>query len=333
MCRLLDRWLLAATACVSVGLLVPGLVLGASWWNSLPNALLLLPISLSFLVGWRLDLPSAVAGLLALALAITGGQLSTLLVSTAVFIAPAWGIGRVMRSRTQLSVLLAERSAELEREREAFADESVRYERMRIARDLHDVVAHNLSMIVVQAAAGRRTFDQHPERAAETLRNIQAGAQAAGLEVVQLVSMLDDHGHDADGGTGLRRLDELIRSAVASGLSVTYVFAGGGDRIAADCAEVAYRVVQEGITNALKHAPGSAITVDVKADGTELCVAVENDSHRDDFVPLAGSGGSFGLAGLRERVSSAGGTLEAGPTESGGWRLAASLASVGLKAP
>jgi signal transduction histidine kinase len=327
-CRLVDRCLLPITISVSAGLLVPGFILGASWWNSLPDALLLLPITLSFLVAWRLELRSAVVGLAAIALALTGGQFSSLVLSTAVFAAPAWAIGRVMRSRTQLSVLLTERARELEREREAFADESVRYERTRIARDLHDVVAHNLSMIVVQAAAGNRTLDEHPDLAAETLRNIHVGARSAGVEIAQLVALLGDGGQSPDAGSGLRQLDELVRRAVASGLSVTYAFAGRRDRIGPDCAEVAYRVVQEGITNALKHAPGAAITVEVKASAGELCVAVDNAaSQSGDDVPLAGAGGKFGLTGLRERINSVGGTLESGPTETGGWRLMASLRS------
>jgi signal transduction histidine kinase len=320
-----DRQLLLVTVCVSAGLLVPGLALGASWWNSLPDALLLLPITLSFLVGWRLELRPAIVGLVALALALTAGQLTSVLLSTVVFVAPPWGIGRVMRARTRLSALLAERATELEREREVFAEESVRYERARIARDLHDVVAHNISMIVVQAAAGHRTLDQHPELAAETLRNIQVGARSAGVEIAQLVALLDDGDREVDAGTGLGPLDELVRRAVASGLSVTYAFVGGHDRIAPDCAQVAYRVVQEGITNALKHAPGTVISVEVESRDTGLCVAVENGSPDGIIEPLAEVGGQFGLTGLRERIVSSGGTLEAGPTVTGGWRLAVSF--------
>jgi signal transduction histidine kinase len=320
--RTWDRYLLPVTICVSAGLLIPGVVLGASWWNSLPDALLLLPITLGFLVGWRLELRPAIVGLVALALAQTGGELSSVLLSTVVFIAPPWSIGRVMRSRTRLSALLTERATELEREREVFAEESVRYERTRIARDLHDVVAHNLSMIVVQAAAGHRTLEQHPELAAETLRNIQEGARSAGVEIAQLVALLDDDGRNADTGSGLGPLDELVRSAVASGLSVTYAFVGGNDRVAPDFAQAAYRVVQEGITNALKHAPGTAISVKVESRDTGLCVAVENGSPGGVIKPLAGVGGQFGLNGLRERIVSTGGTLEAGPTVTGGWRLA-----------
>jgi signal transduction histidine kinase len=331
--RLLDRCLLAVTIGVSAGLLIPGAVIGASWWNSLPDALLLLPITLGFLVGWRLELRAAVIGFAAIALALTSGQLSSLVVSTVVFAAPAWVIGRVMRSRTQLSALLSERASELEREREAFASESVRYERTRIARDLHDVVAHNLSMIVVQAAAGHRTLDEHPELAAETLRNIQAGATSAGAEIAQLVALLDDDGTDPDAGSGMRQLDDLVRQAVASGLTVTYAFSGGRDRIEPARAHIAYRVVQEGITNALKHAPGAAIRVEVRARDQQLSVAVENGACSVDPEPFARMGGNFGLTGLDERVGSVGGRLEAGPTDTGGWRLTASLASDARSSP
>jgi signal transduction histidine kinase len=325
--RWLDRHLLAVAIILSGAVFVPGLIIGPSWSNSLPDALILLPVALSFLVGWRTELPGSAVGLVALAFSITAGDFSDALVPMIVFATPPWVMGRVMRSRAGLSAQLSERAQQLELEREAFARESVRYERARIARDLHDVVAHNLSMIVVQAAAGRRAIAQAPEIAADSLLHIQGGAQSARLEIAQLVELLGDEHPERERGDGLSQLDELVRRAAAGGLAVTYSFSGGREHVSIELADLAYHVVQEGITNALKHAPRSVIAVDVAAGRTELTVAVVNDRPEDEAEPLAETGGGFGLSGLRERVAVLHGTLESGPTAGGGWRLSARVPS------
>lgn len=323
--RWLDRSLLAVSVVVSAALFLPGLWIGVSWANGPAGDLPMLPICLAFLAGWRLGLPESVAAAIALALATTAGDLHDALVPMVVFVAPPWAIGRVMQSRARLAAQLAARSAELEREREAYAREAVRYERARIARDLHDIVAHNLSMIVVQAAAGRRALATDAAVAAASLRHIQGGARSAEAEIEQLVELLGDSGPERGSGD-LAQLDELVRRTAATGLSVTCGFSGAPDRVPAVVADVAFRVVQEGITNSLKHAPSAAIRVRVAASVSELTVAVENDpaeptpSHAES---LATFGGGFGLPGLRERVDQLGGTLEAAPTPAGGWRLVA----------
>ena len=159
-----------------------GSLLGASWWNETLLAALV-TVGLSFLVGWRVGFPATVVALVALAFGSTAGDLSGSVVSMWVFTIPAWVIGQVMRSRSHLSAQLAERARELEEERKGFAREVVRYERARIARDLHDIVAHNLSLIVVQAGAGRRASREHPEVLSESLRHIEAGARSAREEI------------------------------------------------------------------------------------------------------------------------------------------------------
>ena len=323
--RWLDRHLAAVAIVVSATLFVPGVVLGASWWNQLAGPLGLISVALSFLVGWRVGFPATVVALVALAFGSTAGELSGSVVSMWVFTVPAWVMGQVMRSRTHLSAQLEQRARELEREREGFAREAVRYERARIARDLHDIVAHNLSLIVVQAGAGRRASPGRPEVLAESLRHIEVGAQSAREEIDQLVGLLGEDARDGSADGGLRRLDELLRGAARSGLSITYSFAGSRDQVAPKLAEVAYRVTQEGIANALKHAPGSSIRVEVEVTSAELSVTVENTAPTGTGARLATAGGRFGLAGLRERIVELRGTLDARPTPTGGWRLAARL--------
>lgn len=319
--RWLDRHLPVVSIAVSAALFVPGLVIGPSWANALPDALLLLPVALAFLLGWRTDPPGSAVAAVVVALGATAGDFKDAIVPMLVFSAPPWTVGRIMRSRAALSAQLAQRAAELEREREAFARESMRYERTRIARDLHDIVAHNLTMIVIQAAAGRRALAEDPAVAAESLHNIEGGAQSAEVEIEQLVELLGDDGRKRGGG--LSQLDELVRRAAKTGLSVTYSFAGNHERVPPDVAEIAYRVVQEAITNAMKHASGAAIRVEIKTSPAELTLVVENDAPDRDRELLAGAGGGYGLAGLRERIAHLHGTLDAAPTATGGWRLVA----------
>lgn len=323
--RWLDRHLAWLAVVVSAALFVPGVVLGASWFNQIPGAVGLIPLALSFVVGWRVNFPATVLAVIALAFGSTAGDLSGSIVSMWVFIIPAWVMGLVMRSRSRLSAQLAERGHELEREREAFAREAVRYERIRIARDLHDIVAHNLSLIVVQAGAGRRASPERPDVLAESLRHVELGAQSAREEIDQLVGLLGDEAPGTSADIGLRQVDGLLREAAERGLSVTYAFAGSHERVPPATAQIAYRVTQEGITNALKHAPGSAIRVELDVTATELSLAVENTASLDTEARLASVGGKFGLAGLRERIEALRGTLEAGPTQSAGWRLAVRL--------
>jgi len=241
-----------------------------------------------------------------------------------VFTIPPWAAGKVMRSRTQLAAELAVRAEELEREQDAYAREAVRYERARIARDLHDIVAHNLSMIVVQAGAGRRALDTSPATAAESLAHIESGAQQAELEIDSLAELLGGDRSHSKGG-GLQMLGELVKRAAATGLSVTYRLSGAHDSVPDELAQVAYHVTQEGITNALKHAPGAPITVTVHGSTPSLTIAVDNGPQSDTSPGLKDTGGTYGIQGLRDRLQPIGGSLRAGPTTNGGWRLEAEL--------
>jgi signal transduction histidine kinase len=303
---------------------IPGVVLGSQWENAIPPSLLLAFVILAYTVGIDLDGAPSVLGMVALAFGNSLGDLSANVASMWVFTIPPWAAGKVVRSRTRLAAELAVRAEELEREQEAYAREAVRYERARIARDLHDIVAHNLSMIVVQAGAGRRALDSSPATAAASLAHIESGAQQAELEIDALAELLGGDGSHAKSG-GLQLLGELVQRAAGTGLSVTYRLSGAHHNVPDELAQVAYRVTQEGITNALKHAPGAAITVAVHSSTPSLTIAVANAAPCGTSSGLEDTGGAYGLRGLRDRLQPIGGSLRAGPTPDGGWRLEAEL--------
>jgi signal transduction histidine kinase len=234
-----------------------------------------------------------------------------------------WALGLAVRLRTKEQDELQARRRELEAEQARYVEESVRYERTRIARELHDIVAHNVSLVVVQASAGHYLASQDASLTAETFDTIADFARRAEIEISRVVTLLEDYPPPS---AGLTMIDELLNSAGASGLAVTYRLTGAQDPIDAHVALIAYRVVQEAITNALKHAPGARITVTVAHAQDHVAIQVGNGAAApgDPSPTLTGMGGGHGLDGLRERVTSAGGVLTAGPSMEG-WRLTASL--------
>ena len=236
-----------------------------------------------------------------------------------------WGAGRALREREVVATQLAERARELEEEREAHAALSVRYERARIASELHDIVAHAISVMVVQASAGQRLADRDPVGTAEAFEAIAGAARQAEDDMGRLVALLGDE--KAIGpAPDLALVEELVTRAAGSGLDVTLRLEGERNGFAAPLAQTAYRVAQEGLTNALRYASGAAISVLVRGEPDALVVEVVN-SPATSQAELAGSGTGNGLRGLRELVESSGGGLEAGRTPDGGWRLRARLPS------
>ena len=249
-------------------------------------------------------------GALAAALAIAGADVMPVLLTT---LAP-WTAGRVVRSRRQLIAALAERNRQLEAEQNALAELAVCRERARIARELHDIVAHHVAVMVIQAGAGRLGA---PHGAARFAGIGDAGREAlAELErLVELLSTDDPRPRD---------LETLLGQARAAGVRLDYTPLPDGVRVAPELQDGAYRVVQEGLTNAIKHAAGSNILVRLGVDARALEVEV-CDRGPAARSPLASSGAGLGLAGMRERVEALGGVLEAGPVDAGGWRLRARL--------
>jgi signal transduction histidine kinase len=240
------------------------------------------------------------------------------------FLAPSiWFAGRAVHSREQVATRLEERARELEEEREAYAQLSVRYERARIASELHDIVAHAISVMVVQAGAGQRLVGVDRDLTAETFGAIAGAARQAEDDMGRLLALLADD--DAIGeAPDLSLVEELVHHASGSGLDVDLRLEGEREGLPAVAVEAAYRVVQESLTNAIRYAAGARVRVLVRGGADELFVEVTNAPARAERT-LAGAGTGNGLRGLRERAAACGGQLEAGPTDDGGWRVAAHL--------
>jgi signal transduction histidine kinase len=280
-------------------------------------ALFLISYSIGTTAGLAAGL--AVALLLAISPQFENGGFSPFFLMVAI---GAWLAGRVVLSRRRMTEQLEARNAELAAERELFAQESVRYERARIARELHDIVAHCLSVMVVQASAGQRVSD--PGGMARALESVAEAAGQAQAEIGRLVELLT--GELPSGPPpGLAAVGELVRRAGATGLAVRCRFLGSGDGLTPAASQAAYRVVQEALTNALKHAPGAPVDITIRDHDTGVEVSVLNAAPRQAPSGLERSGSGHGLAGMRERVAACGGSLRAGPTDSGGWQVSASL--------
>jgi signal transduction histidine kinase len=239
------------------------------------------------------------------------------LLQTILLFAIAWVVGDNLGTRRAYTRELELRAERLEREQQAEAARAVAEEQARIARELHDVIAHNVSVMVVQAAAGRDAFDERPQRAREALEAIEATGRAALAELRRLLGAVRDGDPDYEPQPGLARLPFLIERVRASGLEVALHIDGTPEPLPAAVELSAYRVVQEALTNTLKHAMASRVDVRLRYGTGELGVEV-----RDDGRPVTnGAGTGRGLVGMRERVAAFGGTLSAGAAAGGGFAV------------
>jgi signal transduction histidine kinase len=250
------------------------------------------------------------------------GSLTALLM----FTVPPYVAGTVFRQRRETSDELAVRARELDEERELFAELALRHERARIAAELHDIIGHAISVMVIQAAAGQRLVDADPAGAKEAFAAIADSARQGKEDLQRLVELL---GGSELGGPDLALVDEVVSRASRSGLNVTCRFEGDRDGVPDPVGHLAFRVVQESLTNALRYAPGADVRIVISVDdsGRSMAVRVENDAvpgvRPDAGAELAGTGS--GLRGLRERIQSIGGQLVAGPNGSRGWAVEARL--------
>jgi signal transduction histidine kinase len=236
---------------------------------------------------------------------------------------PPWWVGMEVRRRRLIVEELAARTRELEAEEEAFVRLSVERERARIARDLHDIVSHHMAVMVIQAGAGRLAEPWDADGAAERFATIRrAGAEALD-EADRLVSML------AADGEATPRLAELLERARGGGARVMTV--PPDLELAPEVEAIAHRVVQEALTNAMKHAPGAAVEVEVDLGDEELRITVRNAAVVAPST-IAHTGSGLGLAGMRERLAALDGSLAAGPEPDGGFRLCARLPVAGVAA-
>jgi signal transduction histidine kinase len=240
-----------------------------------------------------------------------------------VYFGGAWVLGRALRRRRLATVELRDRAARLEREREERARAAVAEERGRIARELHDVIAHSMSVIVVQAGAAEQILEHDPARAREALRSIRRAGNDALEEMRRLLGILrhEDEELTLAPQPSIARLDELLGQARAGGLPVELVVDGQPRQLAPGVELAAYRIVQEALTNSRKHARAASaqVTVRYAPDALELDVV-------DNGRPARPSGGTgHGLVGMRERAALYGGVLEAGARPEGGFAVHARL--------
>jgi len=244
-------------------------------------------------------------------------------------LAPVAAIAIVMRGWRQRAGDSAERLLRAEAEHEAQTRRAVEAERARIAGELHDVVTHNVSVMVVQAGAARSVLDSSPDDARQSLLSVEASGRTAMSELRHLLGLLAPSDQAGSGGDeavlvpqpGTGQVPSLVERVRAAGLSVELSVTGARD-LPPGVDLAAYRVVQEALTNVIKHAGTSRAAVVLEYRPDDLLITVT-----DDGRPVTGSGGpgGRGLIGLRERIGLYGGELDAGPRPGGGWRVRARI--------
>jgi signal transduction histidine kinase len=219
---------------------------------------------------------------------------------------------------------LEERSRRLERERELVTQVAIAEEQARIARELHDIVAHSVSIMVVQAGAARRLVAGSPARAAEALQTVEESGRAALTELRQLLGVLSEQSQEAALAPqpGLAQLGVLVERLRQTGFPVELRREGTPQALQPGIELAAYRVIQEALTNALRHAGGPPTRVVVRYGEGRLDLEVRNA--RGSAAPAA-EGAGRGIVGMRQRVAVYGGELEAGPLPDGGFAVRARL--------
>jgi signal transduction histidine kinase len=235
----------------------------------------------------------------------------------------AAAIGQAVRAKRAHQAMLEERARRAEETREHEARRRVQQERLRIARELHDAVGHQVALISVQAGAMGYLLDTDVDKARESLTHIQRASEAALEELRLTVGLLRQPGdlEPTEPAGGLGRLDELIGSFTATGLDVTCDVTGDVRPLPEAVDLTAYRVVQESLTNTAKHAAGAAACVHLAFRPGVLALSVEDNGPPVPSVRAEG----HGIIGMRERAAALGGWLSAGPRSGGGFRVLAEL--------
>ncbi|WP_327366654.1 sensor histidine kinase [Streptomyces sp. NBC_01217] len=322
-------WLLIAAVCgallfrrrypVAVGWFTV-LATGAYYLLSdIDGPLIVVPIVALYAVAAQGRLQAAIAMAAAMVIGMGAGTLAgnSDVNGTAVFMLTGWLVAVVALGSVRYG-------------RVAYAEEEARLrateERLRIARELHDVIGHNISMINVQASAALHRLKKDPAQAEEALGAIKAGSRDALRELRATLGVLrrvDEEAPTAP-APGLARADELVASAKPAGLAVRIERTGAERPLPAPVDLAAYRIVQESLTNAAKHSGAGRVTIRLVYGDRELTLTVEDDGRGSAARP-AGAGGGSGIAGMTERARALGGELTAGPRPEGGFAVRARL--------
>jgi signal transduction histidine kinase len=278
---------------------------------------------------------------------LSAAEISVTLFINLFYAVSAWLFGETMRfRRTQTEDLrtrtdeletrtreLETRTIELEAERETNAKRAVLDERVRIARELHDVVAHHVSLMGVQASAARHVLTRDPDKAAGALNHIETSSREAVEELQRLLGFLrnEETIDSIDPQPSLARINELIETGEQSGLRITTDIADVANIATAGSLQSsvdlsAFRIVQEALTNVRKHAGPSDVSVSIHASKDQLNLRIVNGPPANDWkVPTQTSALHHGITGMRERARLVGGTLRTGATSVGGWEVVANL--------
>lgn len=245
-------------------------------------------------------------------------------ISTVTTFAVAAALGDATRSRKAYVAAVEQRAIEAERTREDEARRRVEEERLRIARELHDVTAHSLSIIALQAGAAEKAVRRDPDGAIAALHTIRVTSRDSLDELRAMLGVLRSADEDAPLSPAgrLDRLPELVRTVERAGVHVTLDISADLGDVPAYADVSAYRIVQEAITNVVRHSHASEAHVTIGRDGDDLALEVADDGNGADISAV---GEGHGMAGMRERVAALGGTFEAGPVTAGGFRVAARL--------
>ena len=243
-------------------------------------------------------------------------EVALALIQTELIIVVAWLLGDATRIRRLYAATLEERAQRLERERDERAERAVRDERERIARELHDVVTHHVSVIVIQAGGALRVIDRRPDEARTALDAIAATGRLALTDMRRMLGILGEQ-QDSDPAPGLDRLDELLAHLRAAGLVVELTVEGDARPLDPGLGVSAYRIIQEALTNTLKHANGGRARVLVRYATDALDITVEDERRPGTPSVVEPPHEGRGLIGMRERASMLRGSLTAHPTPTG----------------
>jgi signal transduction histidine kinase len=299
----------------------------------------------TYLVSSRLTRRLSILATMAAAVAIGGAllyaalgkqsaPLAVLAVEGLIPLGAAWFVGDAVAARRRYQAGIVEQARREQAAEAERARQQVREERVRIARELHDVVAHTLAVITIQAGVGRRLMTKRPEKTASALELIEEIGRTAQDELRVVLGLLRDEEVEPISRAPAPRLadlKELVETVRASGTQVE-LRTTGADRSLSPAIELSiYRVVQEALTNVVRHAPGARAMIDLTVSGDDVCVEVTDSGcpatsrAAGEKVPLSRAGSGHGIVGMRERVGAFGGSLLAEHLADGGFRVSARI--------
>lgn len=247
--------------------------------------------------------------------------------SLMVFVAAVWAFGDLRRVRNQELEGLTERARLLELERAQEAELAAMAERTRIAREMHDIVAHSLTVVIAQADGGRYSAKADPDAAVAALETIAATGRQALTDMRALLSVLrEDRPRDTRSTPQVSDIADLVEDLRAGGLRIALRIEGEARALSAGAGLTAYRIVQESLTNVLKHAgPAAGVEVTVRWTDDGLALSIVDDGRGAAGALVSATGGGQGVLGMRERAELHGGSFDAGPADGGGYRVQAEL--------